>query len=254
MQRSSVDIKTRDGVADGYLVRPQGNGPYPGVLLFMDAFGIRPRLEEMADRIAERGYAVLVPNLLYRSGRSPLIDLDGLTDPDRRGEIFGQVMPMIRDLTRERVTSDAQSYLDFMSDAPGFDPGTVVAVGYCMGGRNALVAAQGHPGRIKAVASFHAGGVVTDQPDSPHRHVGALSGTGFEAYFGHADNDGSMTPANIAALEAALDDAGITYTSELYQGAPHGFTMSDTAMHHEEGEKRHWARLFDLLDRVHPAA
>ncbi|MEV6636872.1 dienelactone hydrolase family protein [Actinoplanes sp. NPDC051470] len=241
-----MDIQTRDGVADSYLVRPPGDGPFPGVLLFMDAFGLRPRLEEMADRIAERGYAVLVPNLFYRFGRTPLVDLAGMSDPDRRGEIFGTVMPMIQDLSRDKVISDTESYLDALGTE------AVVAVGYCMGGRNALVAAEGHPDRIKAVASFHAGGVVTDQPDSPHLHVAALAGN-TELYFGHADNDRSMTADNIKALEAALDDAGVTYTSELYPGAPHGFTMSDTAMYHEEGEKRHWMRLFELLDRVHPA-
>jgi carboxymethylenebutenolidase len=251
MQRSSVDIQTQDGNADGYLVRPQGHGPFPGVLLFMDAFGIRPRLQEMADRVAERGYAVLVPNLLYRFGRAPLVDMDGLADPDRRGEIFGKLAPMIRDLDREKLTSDAASYLDFMATAPGFDPGPVAVVGYCMGGLNALVAAEGHPERIRAVGSFHAGYVVTDAADSPHRHVGSLAA---EVYFGHADNDRSMTAENIAALETAFTEAGVTYTSEVYAGAPHGFTMSDTAMYHEEGEKRHWVRLFELLDRVHPAS
>ncbi|MFG1605951.1 dienelactone hydrolase family protein [Actinoplanes sp. NPDC049265] len=251
MQRSSVDIQTRDGAADAYLVRPQGNGPYPAVLLFMDAFGIRPRLEEMADRIAERGYAVLVPNLLYRFGRSPIVDMDELKDPDRRGAVFGKVMPMIKDLDRDKLTSDAASYLDFMASAPGVDGGPAVLVGYCMGGRNALVAAEEQPSRVRAVASFHAGGVVTDEPDSPHRHIGSLGGV--ELYFAHADNDGSMTADNIATLERALTDAGVTYASELYQGAPHGFTMTDTAMYHEEGEKRHWTRLFELLDRVHPA-
>jgi carboxymethylenebutenolidase len=252
MQRSSVDIQTRDGVADAYLVRPQGNGPYPGVLLFMDAFGLRPRLEEMADRIAERGYAVLVPNLFHRFGRTPVVDLEGLQDPDRRDQVFGKIMPMVHDLDRDKVISDSGSYVDFLTSAPGVDGGPVVAVGYCMGGRNALVAAEGHPSRIRAVASFHAGGVVTDEPDSPHLNIGSLGGV--ELYFGHADNDRSMTAENIATLEGALAAAGVTYTSELYEGAPHGFTMSDTAMYHEEGEKRHWTRLFELLDRLRPAS
>lgn len=250
MQRSSVDIQTRDGSADGYLVRPQGNGPFPGVLLFQDAFGIRPRLTEMADRIAERGYAVLVPNLLYRFGPAPHVDMSGLSDPDRRGEIIGTIMPMVHDLDREKLLSDTASYLDFMGSAPGFGGGPVVIVGYCMGGRNALVAIEAYPERVKAIASFHGGGIATDQPDSPHLHVGTISG---EVYLGHADNDRSMTAENIKTVEAALADAGVTHTSELYEGAAHGFTMADTASYHEEGEQRHWTRLFALLDRVHPA-
>ena len=240
MQKSSVDIATRDGVADSYLVRPEGDGPFPGVLLFQDAFGLRPRLEEMAGRIAERGYTVLVPNLFYRFGRVPLFDLDGLTDPDRRGDLIGRAMPMVHALTSEKIVSDARYYLDFLD-------GPAALVGYCMGGRNALVVAEAYPGRVRAIASFHAGGVVTDQPDSPHLNVGAITG---EVYLGHADNDRSMTADHIKTVEAALTEAGVTHTSELYEGAPHGFTMADTAMYHEEGEKRHWTRLFEVLDRA----
>jgi carboxymethylenebutenolidase len=122
-----------------------------------------------------------------------------------------------------------------------------VAVGYCMGARNALRAMESHPDRIKALGSFHAGGLVTDAPDSVHLSVGNVTG---ELYFAHADNDSSMTADQIKTLESALDDAGVTYRSELYEGAPHGFTMTDTSMYHQAGEQRHWTELFALLDRV----
>ena len=247
MQTTTVQVPTADGTADAYFVKPDGDGPFPGVLMFMDAFGLRPRLAEMAGRIAERGYAVLVPNLLYRSARGPLIEPDELTDPEKRGAAFGRLGPMMQELTAPRVAADTGSYLDFFAAQPGVAPGPVVAVGYCMGGRNALRAIEAHPDRIKALASFHAGGVVTDQPDSPHLAVGAITG---EVYLAHADNDRSMSPEQIKALEAALDEAGVTYTSELYEGAPHGFTMSDTAMHHAGAEQRHWTNLFAVLDRT----
>jgi len=246
----SVDIPTGDGVADGFLVRPDGNGPFPGVLMFMDAFGPRPRLREMAGRIAERGYAVLVPNLLYRGGRAPQFDLDGLADPERRGEVIGKIMPQVHSLDTSKITSDARSYLDFFAGQEGVDPGPVVIVGYCMGGMNALKVIEAYPDRVKGIATYHAGRTVTDQPDSPHLHVGSITG---ELYLAHADNDHSMSGEQIKALEAALDDAGVRYTSEVYEGAQHGFTMSDTAAYHEEGEKRHWTTLFGFLDRVHPA-
>ncbi|MEV6487976.1 dienelactone hydrolase family protein [Actinoplanes sp. NPDC051633] len=250
MVEISVDITTGDGVADGFLVRPDGDGPFPGVLIFMDAFGLRPRLREMAGRIAERGYAVLVPNTLYRGGRSPLVDLDGLADPDRRGEIFGQVMPLVHALDTLRITRDAQSYLDFLAGQEGVAAGPVVIVGYCMGGMNALRVIEAYPDRVRGIASYHAGRTVTDQPDSPHLHVGSITG---ELYLAHADHDHSMSADQIKTLEAALDEAGVRYTSELYEDAPHGFTMSDTAAYREEAEKRHWATLFAFLDRVHPA-
>jgi carboxymethylenebutenolidase len=246
----SVDIPTGDGVADGFLVRPDGDGPFPGVLMFMDAFGPRPRLREMAARIAERGYAVLVPNILYRGGRAPQFDLDGLADPQRRGEVVGNIMPLIKALDTPKITRDARSYLDFLAAQEGVDPGPVVIVGYCMGGMNALRVIEAYPDRVKGIASYHAGRTVTDQPDSPHLHVGSITG---ELYLAHADNDHSMSAEQIKALEAALDEAGVRYTSEVYEGAQHGFTMSDTAAYNEEGEKRHWTTLFAFLDRVHPA-
>jgi carboxymethylenebutenolidase len=244
---TTVDIPAADGTADAYLVRPDGDGEHPGVLLFIDAFGLRPRIAEMAARIAERGYAVLVPNILYRGGRSPLVDPADLKDPEKRGATFGRLMPMIQQLTRERVTADTAAYLDFFAAQDGVSAGPVVAVGYCMGGRTGLVAMEAFPDRIKALGSFHAGRVVTEDADSPHLAVGAITG---EVYFGHADNDGSMTPDQIKTLETALDEAGVTYTSEVYQGSPHGFTMSDTAMYHQPGEERHWEALFALLDRT----
>ena len=247
MDKQTVDIPTEDGVADAYLVRPDGTGPWPGVLLFQDGFGLRPRLFEMADRIAEHGYVVLAPNLFYRAGRAPVVDVTGLLDPERRGAIFGQVMPLIQQLTPELITRDARAYLDFLDAQPGVARGPEGIVGYCMGALNALRAMEAFPERIAALGSFHAGRVVTDEPDSAHLAVGRITG---EVYFAHADNDGSMTPENIAALESELDAAGVSYTSELYKGAPHGFTMADTASYNEEGEKRHWAELFALFDRT----
>jgi carboxymethylenebutenolidase len=249
MHRTMVDVPTQDGVADAYLVRPDGQGPHPGVLMFQDAFGLRPRLEEMADRVAERGYAVLVPNLLYRGGRAPQFDLSGLADPERRGKVFEKIFPTIQALDAAAITRDTKAYLDFFHAQVGVDPEPVVVVGYCMGGTNALRAIEAYPDRIKAVASFHGGRLATDKPDSPHLRVGAITG---EAYFAHADNDRSMTPEQIKQLEAALDAAGVRYRSEVYEGAPHGFTMADTAAYNEAAERRHWVNLFELLDRVSP--
>lgn len=249
MHRTMVDVPTQDGVADAYLVRPDGQGPHPGVLMFQDAFGLRPRLEEMADRVAERGYAVLVPNLLYRGGRAPQFDLSGLADPEQRGKVFDKIFPTIQALDAAAITRDTKAYLDFFHAQVGVDPEPVVVVGYCMGGTNALRAIEAYPDRIKAVASFHGGRLATDKPDSPHLRVGAITG---EAYFAHADNDRSMTPEQIKQLEAALDAAGVRYRSEVYEGAPHGFTMADTATYNEAAERRHWVNLFELLDRVSP--
>jgi carboxymethylenebutenolidase len=247
MRKTMVDVPTDEGTADAYLVRPDGEGPYAGVLMFQDGFGLRPRLKEMADRIAERGYAVLVPNLFYRAGRAPQFDTSGLRDPGQREKTIQQIMPLIQGLDTAAIIRDTRAYLDFFAAQDGVDPGPVVVTGYCMGGTNALRAIEAYPDRIKAVASFHGGRLATDQPDSPHLQVGKITG---EAYFGHADNDRSMTREQIEVLEAALDAAGVRYRSEVYAGAPHGFTMADTSSYDEAGEQRHWSNLFELLDRV----
>ncbi|MGC4768541.1 dienelactone hydrolase family protein [Micromonospora sp. DT44] len=251
MQTTTVDIPTSDGTADASLTRPDGDGPFPAVLLFMDAFGPRPRLVEMAERIAERGYLVLTPHLFYRAGRAPLFDLSRLGEADQRGALFEKIVPLIGALTPDAISRDTDAYLDFLAARDDVRPGPAVITGYCMGGTNALRAIEAYPDRIAAVASFHAGRVVTDAPDSPHLGVGSITG---ELYFGHADADQSMTPEQIATLEQALDAAGVRYRSEVYEGAHHGFTMADTPMYHEQGTERHWAALFDLLDRTLPAS
>jgi carboxymethylenebutenolidase len=251
MQTTTVQVPTADGAAEAYLVEPDGDGPFPGVLFFMDAFGLRPRLAQMAERIAERGYAVLVPNLFYRSASGPLVTPEELVDPEKRGAAFGRLVPMMQELTTARIAADTGSYLDFFAAQPGVAPGPVVIVGYCMGGRNALRAIEAHPDRIKALASFHAGGIVTDDPDSAHLAVGSITG---EAYFAHADNDRSMPADHIKALESALEDAGVDYSSEVYEGAPHGFTMSDTSMYDAGAEERHWVNLFAVLHRNLPVS
>jgi carboxymethylenebutenolidase len=236
MQSSLVDIPTPDGVADAYLTRPDDDREHPAVLLLIDAIGLRPRIEEMADRIAERGYIVLAPNVFYRGGRAPVAPVPDFTDDESRQAFMQKLRPLMEELTPERVASDGGAYLDHLQQ---LTPGPVALTGYCMGGRLAFMVAAAHPDRVAAVGSFHAGGLVTEEPDSEA-----------ELYFGHADQDANMTPEQIAALEAALDEAGVTYTSELYEGAMHGYTMSDMAVYNEQAAERHFAELFALLDRA----
>jgi carboxymethylenebutenolidase len=240
-----VEIRTEDGVADGYLARPaEDDGRRPGVLLLVDAFGLRPQIERMADHIADRGFVVLAPNVFYRHGRAPVLPMPDLEDPAERGPFMQKLGPMMQELTPELIASDSRGYLDFLA---GVARGPFAITGYCMGARLGWRIATAHPDRVAALAGFHGGGLVTDDEDSPHRSAGELTA---EAYFGHADNDHSMTPENIVALERALDEADVTYRSEVYDGAAHGYTMADTAMYHEGAAERHYEALFGLLDRA----
>jgi carboxymethylenebutenolidase len=245
MNGETVDISTQEGVADAYLSRPAGqDGGHPGVLFLMDAFGLRPRIEEMADRIAARGFVVLAPNVLYRAGRSSNMEMPDLQDPAQRDPFFAKLRPAMAQLTPERIVSDGAAYLDYLGEVarPPF-----AITGYCLGGRVGWRIAAAYPQRVAALAGFHAGGLVSDGEDSPHLSAGAISA---ELYLGHADNDQSMTPEHVAALEQALEDAGVRYRSELYAGAAHGYTMSDTAAYDEAASERHFTELFALLDRT----
>jgi carboxymethylenebutenolidase len=246
MLSSTLEVRTADGVADAYLTRPDNGGPYPGVLFIMDAIGLRPQIERMADRIAGSGYVVLAPNVFYRAGPAPVIPLPDFTDPDQRASFMQAVRPLIEELTPQCAARDGAAYLDYLA---GIGAGSVAITGYCMGGRVGWRIAAAYPDRVAALASFHGGGLVTDAPDSPHRSARDLRA---EMYFGHADQDPSMTPAQISELEHALDDAGASYRSELYEGAMHGYTMADTAAYNEAAAERHFTELLALLERTLP--
>lgn len=241
MSGSTIDITTGDGVADAYLSLPDEGAPRGGVLFLMDAFGLRPVIDEMADRIAARGYAVLAPNLFYRQGRAPVLEMPDLTDPAQREGFFAQVKPLMAQLTPPRITADGKAYLDRLTQEA---PGPVAITGYCMGARMGWRIAVADPERVAALAGFHAGGMVTDDPESPHKSADRLDA---RVYFGHADNDASNSPEQIKALDEALEAAGVTYRTEVYQDAIHGYTMADTAAFNEPARERHFEALFELL-------
>ncbi len=233
-----------DGSAEAYVARPDDE-EHPGVLFFIDAIGLRPRIEEMADRIASWGYVVLAPNVFYRDGRAAeLAPESDLSEPGAREEFFGQVMPRLRALTPKRTDPDTTAYLQALREQPGVSSGPVGVTGYCMGARLAVRAAGNHPDDVAACGGFHGGGLVTDDEESPHQ---SLATARAEFCFGHADNDQSNSPEQIATLGKALEQAGLTASNEVYDGAPHGYTMSDTPMYDEAAAERHFDALRDLL-------
>lgn len=246
MRSETIEITTADGVAEAYVTRPD-EGDHPGVLMFMDAIGLRPRIEDMADRIASWGYAVMVPNLFYRSGTAAeLAPTTDLTVPTNREAFFAGAMVRVKGLTAEQSMRDTGFYLQSLHARPHVAGNEVGVTGYCMGGRHALVVTCTYPDQIATAGVFHAGGLVTDAPDSPHLLAGNASA---ELYFGHADNDRSNPAESIATLESALDETGLTYSSNIYEGAAHGYTMADTASYDEAATERHFAALKDLLGR-----
>ncbi|MEV0090093.1 dienelactone hydrolase family protein [Streptomyces sp. NPDC050738] len=233
----TLQIPTADGLADAFAAFPDDGGRHPGVLMYPDGFGIRPALAEMARELAGHGYCVLVPNLFYRQGSSPLFDLPGHIGAEARPAIFARLMPWIEAHTAERALRDADAYLDFLGARPEVAAGPVAVTGYCIGGLQAVRTAAAHPGRVAALAAFHAP-VAADGP-------GVLAAITAQVHFGHAASD--LTPEALDALNRTLDAAKLDHTSEIYPGTVHGFTMSDTDSFDPAGLRRHWDRLLPLL-------
>ncbi|MGV9298222.1 dienelactone hydrolase family protein [Amycolatopsis sp. NPDC003676] len=237
MPGKTLRIPTPDGQADAFAAFPDDGERHPGVLMYADGFGLRPVLRDLALELASHGYYVLVPDYFYRHGPAPVLELPEFIGADERSGVFAQVMPLIEAHTPELVLRDAKAYLDFLTVQPEVSSGPVGVTGYCIGGLHAVRTAAAHPDQVAAVAGFHA-------------PVGAAGPENFaqltaQAHFGHAASD--LTPETLGELNQALDTAGVSYTSEIYPGTVHGFTMADTDSFNPAGLRRHWERLLPLL-------
>lgn len=243
-----LDVTASDGVADAVFSRPASGGPHPGVVLYMDAYGIRAALTAHVARLAAAGYCVLAPNVFYRSGRAPVVEnLEERLQADDRGPLFAELMPKIQLVTPEAALADAGAWIAQLRGTPEVADGPLGAVGYCMGGRLSTRMAGDYPNDVAAAACFHGGGLATAEQDSPHLTAARATA---ELYFGHADNDRSMPPQQMALLTEALAEAHVRHTAELYVGASHGWTQTDTPAYDEASCERHWMRLLELFGRV----
>lgn len=242
-----IDITAAEGNAEALVARPStGTGPFPGVILYMDAFGLRPRIQEMAQRIADWGYVVLAPNVFYRDGT--VAELAPTTDMSTQGgrEAAGKAaFPRVGRLTSDKALPDIDAWVAALAALDGVAPGPIGTVGYCMGARLAVRTATSHPDLVAACGGFHGGGLATDEPDSPHL---GLRNARARFVFGHADHDRSMGPDAVARLGEALKAAGLDAANDIYEGAPHGYTMADTSAFHPDATERHFKELRALLD------
>ena len=232
MIEQSVAIPTPDGTAEGTLFVPDSRQRYPGVLYCVDIIGIRAANLRMACRLADQGYAVLVPNLFYRTSKLPVFDFPPNFGDDRTTKRIGE---LAAPLTPDAVERDASAYVDFLTPSNGVGPGPLGVVGFCFSGAGAMRAAAARPERIAAVASFHGGRLCTDQPTSPHRELPRIKA---RLYFGHAVNDKSIPAEQIELFEDALKAWGGRYESETYEGALHGWTVpGGQAYNHPQAER-----------------
>jgi len=240
MPQRDVSIPTPDGTCDASLHTPDGDGPWPAVIMFTDAGGVRPTFHEMAQQLADLGYAVLLPNVYYRLGEFEPFDMrTAFSDPEERARL----MKMVGSVDKASAARDTSAMLDFLADQPEVAPGAKVGTtGYCMGGGLALTAAGRFPDRVGAAASFHGGRIATDAEDSPHLLAGEMSAT---VYVAGAENDPSFDDEQRDRLAAALVNAGLEHTLETYP-ALHGFAVPDNPTYDEAAAARHWQAMTDL--------
>ena len=236
----NVEIPAPDGTSNGSLHLPDGDGPWPGVLMYPDAGGLRDTFRQMGDQLAGMGYVTLVPDIYYRAGQWAPFDVNTVfTDPQERARMGA----LARVLTNDRVTADAAAYADFLLARPEVSGSAIGTTGYCLGGRLSMIAAGGIGRAIAAAASFHGGRLaVADDPSSPHLLADRITAT---VYVAGAVADGSFTREQAELLDRALTSAGVDHTVEFYP-AHHGFAVSDNDTYDAAAAERHWAALAEL--------
>jgi len=232
MSRTEVSIPTSDGDARAFVFKPEGRGPWPAVIFYMDAPAIRPALFEMCERLASHGYYVLLPDMFWRIGPYEPINLkEVFASEEARRTVFGKFMSST---DPEKSTRDTGACLDWLEAQPDVKAGKVGCTGYCMGAALALRAAGNYPDRLAAAAGFHGGRLATDDPDSPHLLAPRIKA---KVYVGGADADAGFPP----------EQAGVSNTVEIYAGAHHGYAPPDMPVYNKDAAERHWRELLALL-------
>jgi carboxymethylenebutenolidase len=245
MPSVSATVTTPDGACPVTLHTPNGSGPWSGVVMYPDAGGVRPTFHDMADTLAGFGYAVLLPDVYYRSGGWQPFDMaTAFSDPKERARLFG----MIGSLKPDMMTADAGAYFDFLANRPEVRGERFGVCGYCMGGRISVIVAGRQPEHVAAAGTIHGGGLVTDGADSPHLLADRMTAT---VYVGAAENDASFTSDQAEILDKALEAAGVAHTIETYPAA-HGFAVPDNQPYDPDAAERHWLALQRLFDAALP--
>jgi carboxymethylenebutenolidase len=236
MPKITDSITTSDGTCTVGLFTPEAPGPWPGVVMFPDAGGVRGTFDQMAAKLAGFG---------YRNGDWAPFDMaTAFSDEQERKRLFS----MIGSITPDKMAADAGAFFDYLAARPEVSGQRFGVCGYCMGGRISLVVAGRVPDRVAAAASFHGGGLVTDSADSPHLLADRMSAT---VYVGGAENDASFTADHAEQLEKALTAAGVAHTIEWYS-AGHGFAVPDNPPYDAAAAERHWEAMTEVFGSALP--
>ena len=241
MPSISATVTTPDGTCPVTLHTPNGTGPWSAVVMYPDAGGVRDTFQEMAARLAGFGHAVLLPDVYYRHGAwEPFEMATVFGDPEQRQRLMG----MVGSVTPEMIASDGGAFFDFLASRPEVKGDAFGVCGYCMGGRTSVIVAGLQADRVAAAGSFHGGGLVTDDPSSPHLLADRMKAT---VYVAGAEADPGFTTDHAETLEKALSAAGVKHTVEFYPAA-HGFAVPDNPPYDEKAAERHWIALQELFE------
>jgi len=237
---SDVTVTTPDGTADCYFVHP-ASGAAAGVLVWPDIFGLRPAMRQMAKRLAESGYSVLVVNPFYRVKKAPTAAAGAATP-------IQDLMPLAQALTETTQMTDAKAFIAWLDQQPSVAKNRKVGTqGYCMGGPIAFRTAAAVPDRVGAVASFHGGGLVTTNPNSPHLQAAK---TRAQFLIAIAENDDARSPSDKTVLKETFGKANLPAEIEVYAGAAHGWCPPDSRVYNEPQAEKAWSRLLALYGKA----
>ncbi len=250
MKERMIDIATPDGKMETFVTHPEDCGPFPAVVVYMDIWGVREELFEIARRIATVGYCCVVPDFYYRQGKighlfrdddNRMISLHKLDEETRN-----EVMEPRRKLSDAMVMRDTGALIEFFRGENQVRDGAAGCIGYCMGGRHVMCAAGHFPETFTASASLHGTNLITDEADSPHLLAESFRG---ELYCGFGENDPYTPPALVARLEERLAPLAVEYRHEVHAGAGHGYALPDRDIFDARAAARDWGIFFAMLRR-----
>lgn len=253
MHERFVNIPTAAGSMETFITYPEEDGPFPAVIIYMDVWGVREELYDMARRIGTVGYYCLVPDFYYRQGKvrfefrnahGQTISLHRLDEPTRQ-----RVRAPLQQLSNHMVMEDTAAILDFLKRHEPVQQGGMGAIGYCMGGRHVLCAAGTYPESFTASASLHGTSLIAARDDSPHLLVSKMSG---ELYCGFAEHDPYAPLPMVQELENLLQPCPVYYRFTVHPGAEHGYALPDRDIHDKQAATRDWERIFAMFHRQIP--
>ena len=246
MDEKEIGVRTNDGTMTTFIAHPDGGGPFPVAMLFMDGVGYREQIKENARRFASGGYYVVAPDLFYRAGDRIAFDFSSIASAGADSEERRRMMTVISTVTPDAAVSDTRAVVAEIASDPDAARGPRVCVGYCMGARIALRVASAMPEEFAAVAGIHPGALVTDKADSPHHDLASVKG---EVYFAFAEIDRSATGELIDRFREEVQARGVDGVVERVPGVAHGFAMADLPVYDHDAAERHFERTLELWRR-----